>query len=351
MADERASGIAHRYRRRADAFEATVAAVDDDGWDRPSPCPEWNARDVVRHIVDMHHVMLRSYGRQPTAADVDADPLGAFRAARADVEAILEDPVLAGQETESPAGTTPSTPPSWRACGRRCSRSPTSCGCRVRSVPGSPSSARWSRCPPTRRCRTAPSGSSAATRPGRHRLASGHPRRGWRVRGLRPGCPGGGRARGRRPRPRPPLRSTARRSGSPGSTRDRTPAGSRRANPGGSRAGPRPAEAATTGTRPRSGRSRRTTPPRPGPPIDVITGEGPSGDALEIAAGLAALANVVPPLLVGVARVHRRRRRRLLDDASPLVPTPRMHVKGKSDEVDAYLLQLPEPRTSPRSGA
>lgn len=105
MADERASGIAHRYRRRADAFEATVAAVDDDGWDRPSPCPEWNARDVVRHIVDMHHVMLRSYGRQPTAADVDADPLGAFRAARADVEAILEDPVLAGQETESPAGT------------------------------------------------------------------------------------------------------------------------------------------------------------------------------------------------------------------------------------------------------
>jgi hypothetical protein len=44
------------------------------------------------------------------------------------------------------------------------------------------------------------------------------------------------------------------------------------------------------------------------------------------------------------------RTRRLLDDATPLVPTPRMHVKGKSDEVDAYLLQLPEARTSPRWG-
>jgi uncharacterized protein (TIGR03086 family) len=104
MADG-ANEIADRYWRRADAFEATVAAVGDDGWDRPSPCAEWNARDVVRHVVDMHHVMLRPFGRQPRAADVDADPLGAFRAARADVEALLGDPVLASQETRSPAGT------------------------------------------------------------------------------------------------------------------------------------------------------------------------------------------------------------------------------------------------------
>ena len=107
MDDGHASEVAARYRRRADAFEATVAGVGNGDWSRPSPCAEWDARDVVRHIVDMHHVMLRPYGRPPTAADVDADPLTAFRTARADVEAILDDPVLAGQETDSPAGTMP----------------------------------------------------------------------------------------------------------------------------------------------------------------------------------------------------------------------------------------------------
>lgn len=98
------SEISDRYRRRADAFEATVAAVPATDWGRPSPCAEWDARDVVRHVVDMHHVMLRPYGRQPTATDVDADPLAAFRTARADVEAILDDPALADRETETPAG-------------------------------------------------------------------------------------------------------------------------------------------------------------------------------------------------------------------------------------------------------
>jgi uncharacterized protein (TIGR03086 family) len=101
------SEVAERYRRRADAFEATVAAVPDTDWSRPSPCAEWDARGVVGHIVDMHQVMLRPYGRTATGPGVGDDPLGAFRAARAEVAAILDDPDLAAQETESPAGRMP----------------------------------------------------------------------------------------------------------------------------------------------------------------------------------------------------------------------------------------------------
>jgi uncharacterized protein (TIGR03086 family) len=98
--------ITERYRRRADVFDATVAAVGPDDWGRPSPCAEWDARDVVRHVVDMHHVMLRPYGRSAAdAPTVDDDPLAAFRAARAEVEAILDDRELATRTTESPAGT------------------------------------------------------------------------------------------------------------------------------------------------------------------------------------------------------------------------------------------------------
>ncbi|GAA3473620.1 TIGR03086 family metal-binding protein [Nonomuraea roseola] len=99
------SETADRYRRRADAFERKVVAVRPDQWANPSPCEKWTARQVVRHILDMHAVMLRPLGRSLSPApSVDEDPLAAFRAARADVEAILDDPALAGQECDTPSG-------------------------------------------------------------------------------------------------------------------------------------------------------------------------------------------------------------------------------------------------------
>jgi uncharacterized protein (TIGR03086 family) len=97
--------IAGRYRVRADAFERKVAAVRPNQWDNPSPCTAWTSRDVVGHIVEMHGVMLRpldrTLGPAPALAD---DPLGAFRAARADVEALLHDPAQAGIEIDAPMG-------------------------------------------------------------------------------------------------------------------------------------------------------------------------------------------------------------------------------------------------------
>jgi len=99
------NAIADRYRVRADAFERKVAAVEAGQWENKSPCEEWNARDVVEHIVDMHAAMLRPFGRAlGPAPSLSDDPLGAFRAARADVEAILGDPVLAATEQETPSG-------------------------------------------------------------------------------------------------------------------------------------------------------------------------------------------------------------------------------------------------------
>ncbi|MCF2525797.1 TIGR03086 family metal-binding protein [Yinghuangia soli] len=97
--------IAERYQRRADAFEAKAAAVRPEQWAAQSPCAEWDARGVVAHIVEMHAVMLRAFDRslpaEPSMAD---DPLGAFRAARAAVEAILHDPAEAEREVETPTG-------------------------------------------------------------------------------------------------------------------------------------------------------------------------------------------------------------------------------------------------------
>jgi uncharacterized protein (TIGR03086 family) len=97
--------ISARYRRRADRFEALVAAVDPAAWDGPSPCAEWRVRDVVGHVVDMHDVMLRPAARHPSPRPtVEDDPLGAYRAARGDVEALLADPAVAAAPCDTPMG-------------------------------------------------------------------------------------------------------------------------------------------------------------------------------------------------------------------------------------------------------
>ena len=101
------SDIAQRYRRRADAFQATVAAVPIDRWSAPSPCAEWDTRGVLAHIVDMHAAMLGPLGRELSPApSLVADPLAAFISARADVEALLADPATSAMEIGSPMGPT-----------------------------------------------------------------------------------------------------------------------------------------------------------------------------------------------------------------------------------------------------
>jgi uncharacterized protein (TIGR03086 family) len=77
------TSILARYRARAAAFEAKVAAVRADQWDNPSPCAKWTARGVVDHIIDMHGVMLGV--AIPRSDDVLAD----FREARRQVEEAL----------------------------------------------------------------------------------------------------------------------------------------------------------------------------------------------------------------------------------------------------------------------
>lgn len=97
--------IAQRYQRRAAEFGRNVAAVRPDRWEDQSPCEKWTARDVVRHAVDMHHVMLRPVEREPSPApSVDEDPVAAFAAARADVQALLDDPELARILVDTPGG-------------------------------------------------------------------------------------------------------------------------------------------------------------------------------------------------------------------------------------------------------
>ncbi len=95
--------IVERYGRRADAFEAKVAAVRVDQWDNASPCEKWSAGDVVDHLIAMHGYMLRPLGRQ--APEPTGDRLADFRAARQAVQDLLDDPEVADQAVETPTGS------------------------------------------------------------------------------------------------------------------------------------------------------------------------------------------------------------------------------------------------------
>jgi uncharacterized protein (TIGR03086 family) len=102
------NAIADRYRRHADGFERKVAAVRPDQWSNQSPCEAWDARDLVGHIIDMHGYMLQPVDRGLSPApSVKDDPLAALKIARRDVEAVLDDPELAGIECDTPNGRMP----------------------------------------------------------------------------------------------------------------------------------------------------------------------------------------------------------------------------------------------------
>ncbi|GAB3593275.1 maleylpyruvate isomerase family mycothiol-dependent enzyme [Angustibacter peucedani] len=96
---------AERYRRNAAAFADTIRAVPDDGWESPSPCPDWTARGVVAHVVGTQGMFEQLVGRElEPGPSVDDDPLTAFEHATGQVATHLDDPDAAQVEYEGMFG-------------------------------------------------------------------------------------------------------------------------------------------------------------------------------------------------------------------------------------------------------
>lgn len=98
---------ADRFRRNAALFTETVEAVPDDAWDAPTPCAGWTVRDVVAHVVDTELDFLTQRGLAPDPIPPsDADPRVRWPPVRDAVQAVLDDPALAGQEYDGYFGRT-----------------------------------------------------------------------------------------------------------------------------------------------------------------------------------------------------------------------------------------------------
>ncbi len=101
------SETADRYRRLSENFAATVAAVSGDRWADRSPCEEWDARQVVGHVVETQGMFLGFVGREVgDGPSVDDDPAAAWDRARSAVQAELDDPERAATTFEGFTGTT-----------------------------------------------------------------------------------------------------------------------------------------------------------------------------------------------------------------------------------------------------
>jgi uncharacterized protein (TIGR03086 family) len=90
------------FVRALDGFEAVLAGVAPDRWDAPSPCQGWCAVDVAGHVIEeLRAVQAYATGRleDDSAADPRSaagdDPVAAWRAARADMIAVLDPAALA----------------------------------------------------------------------------------------------------------------------------------------------------------------------------------------------------------------------------------------------------------------
>ncbi|HWB65906.1 MAG TPA: TIGR03086 family metal-binding protein [Mycobacteriales bacterium] len=88
--------VADRYRRIADGFTTRLDGVAADGWDAASPCDEWTGRDIVEHVVATHRrVRAALDGTEAEPVDPEGDLRAQWRAARAEIESALADPVMA----------------------------------------------------------------------------------------------------------------------------------------------------------------------------------------------------------------------------------------------------------------
>lgn len=88
------------HDRALAATRVIVAGVGDDQWSRPTPCPDWNVRQLVNHIVSGNW-WAAELGAGKTIAEVgerldgdvlDDDPLAAYDASAAVASAVFSVP-------------------------------------------------------------------------------------------------------------------------------------------------------------------------------------------------------------------------------------------------------------------
>ncbi|HEV7758789.1 MAG TPA: TIGR03086 family metal-binding protein [Acidimicrobiales bacterium] len=106
--------ITDLHRRTVEGFVATLAAVGDR-WDAPTPCPQWNVRSLVNHVVGedlwtvpmMGGATIADIGDRFDGDVLGDDPLATGRGAAEAAIIATASGVVAGQMVHLSFGDTP----------------------------------------------------------------------------------------------------------------------------------------------------------------------------------------------------------------------------------------------------
>lgn len=97
------SGTSDRYGRAARGFSHRVDAITEAGWDRPSPCAGWSARDVVAHLAAWVPAFFRDAGGLVLPeSKPGVGPAEAWHGLDGALQTGLEDPEVAAQIVHHP---------------------------------------------------------------------------------------------------------------------------------------------------------------------------------------------------------------------------------------------------------
>ncbi len=101
-----------------DVTEALIAAVGNDQWPNPTPCPEWNVRALVNHLVFGNRMFAAILRGEPASElenlrrlrDIDQlgdNPVEAYREAGAALQAAFSQPGVLERVFQAPIGPAP----------------------------------------------------------------------------------------------------------------------------------------------------------------------------------------------------------------------------------------------------
>ncbi len=105
-------GLIDRFVTASSGFAGRLRAVGSDGWTRPTPCAEWNVRQLVNHVTQANRNYVRLLNGGTAAEflamrDFDAlgsDPYGAFAASAQECAAAFAEPGAFQHMLDHPLG-------------------------------------------------------------------------------------------------------------------------------------------------------------------------------------------------------------------------------------------------------
>ncbi len=103
------SAPAEQLARAFAATELVIAGLTDTDWTAPTPCTEWNVRDLVDHLVTGNDRFTSSLG-EPVTPRTDAaaaDLLGAYRDSAAALVTAFDQPDVLERVITVPFGSVP----------------------------------------------------------------------------------------------------------------------------------------------------------------------------------------------------------------------------------------------------